>query len=216
MKILYEDKYIAVCEKDAGMLSEGDGENCLPYMIASHLKEIGSPNTQVFPVHRLDRETVGVMVFALTKESAANLSEQIRLGTFEKEYIALCHGVPEKRDGTLKDLLYYDRRRGKSFVVDKARAGVKEASLEYYVLEATNGISKLKIKLHTGRTHQIRIQFASRKHPLAGDRRYGAPKDSYKTVALAAHKLSFNHPKSNERMTFEAALPEWMNIRGLG
>ena len=212
MEILFEDKYIIVCRKEAGMLSEGDGENCLPALIAEHLKGSGVSEPKVYPVHRLDKETVGAIVFALTDRAAAELSSQIQRGEFEKEYLALCHGKPEKDEDTLRDLLFYDRRRGKTFTVDRKRAGVKEASLEY-VTEASNAeYSLLRIKLHTGRTHQIRVQLASRKHPLAGDRRYGAPKSEFDTVALVAHRLSFNHPKSGERLTFTVEPPKSMII----
>jgi 23S rRNA pseudouridine1911/1915/1917 synthase len=210
MEILFEDKYIIVVRKESGMLSEGEGEGCLPTLIATHLRESGKADVQVFPVHRLDRETVGATVFALTKEAAASLSEQIQRGSFEKEYLALCHGRPEKEADTLRDLLFYDRKRGKSFAVDRKRAGVKEASLEYTTVSSNGELSLLRIKLHTGRTHQIRVQLASRKHPLAGDRRYGAPKSEFSSVALVAHRLSFDHPKSGERLTFTVEPPENM------
>ncbi|MBQ8388468.1 MAG: RluA family pseudouridine synthase [Clostridia bacterium] len=210
MEILFQDKYIIVCRKESGMLSEGEGESCLPTLIAAHLRESGETDVQVYPVHRLDRETVGATVFALTKEAAASLSEQIQRGTFEKEYLALCHGRPEKESDILRDLLFYDRRRGKSFAVDRKRAGVKEASLEYTTVSSNGELSLLRVKLHTGRTHQIRVQFASRKHPLAGDRRYGAPKSEFSSVALVAHRLSFDHPKSGERLTFTVEPPENM------
>ncbi|MBQ9112532.1 MAG: RluA family pseudouridine synthase [Clostridia bacterium] len=204
MKIVYEDDYIAVCRKDAGELSEGETDGCLPYMIARYLEGKGHKSPDVFTVHRLDRETEGLMVYALTSESAAALSEDIREGRFLKEYIAVCHGVLDEPGATLTDLLYYDRRRGKSFVVDRKRAGVKQASLEYEVLSVSDGFSRLKIRLHTGRTHQIRVQLASRRHPLAGDRRYGAPKDGYKNIALLSYRLVFAHPKTGERMEFVA------------
>ena len=210
MEILFEDKYIIVCRKESGMLSEGEGDNCLPTLIAAHLRESGATDPKVYPVHRLDRETVGAIVYALTDRAAAELSAQIQRGDFEKEYLALCHGRPEKDADTLKDLLFYDRRKGKSFAVDRKRAGVKEASLEYTVLSSVAEYSLLRVKLHTGRTHQIRVQFASRKHPLAGDRRYGAPKSEFDTVALVAHRLSFNHPKSGERLTFTVEPPREM------
>ncbi len=211
MQILFEDKHIIVCIKEAGILSEGEGSGCLPHMIEEYLESSGSHPKEVFPVHRLDRETVGVMVFAKTKEAAAKLSEDIRNGALIKEYLAICHGTPKETSATLTDLLYYDRKRGKSFTVDRHRAGVKEASLEYSVIDSSNDRTKLEIRLHTGRTHQIRVQFASRKNPLVGDRRYGAPKIDFPSnaIALAAHKLTFPHPVKRELMTFEAPTPEW-------
>ena len=207
MKILYEDKYIVVCEKAAGELSEGEGSNALPSLLCAYFKEKGVDNTTVFTVHRLDRETTGIMVFARDAKSAALLSESFRQRDTQKTYLAVCHGELGQKSGELCDLLFYDRRAGKSYVTDKKRNGVKEASLEYEVLDEKEGLSLLRVKLHTGRTHQIRVQFASRKHPLVGDRRYGAPKSEYVGVALVAHRLIFEHPVSKEQMTFESDVP---------
>lgn len=205
MKIVYEDKYIIVCHKSAGELSEGEGKDCLPFVIREHLLEQGRCDAEVFTVHRLDKETEGLMVYALDKSCAAALSEDVREGRFCKEYLAVCHGEPDAPKGELVDLLYYDRNRGKSFVVERKRTGVKQASLEYEVLDTKDGLSLLKIRLHTGRTHQIRVQLASRGHSLAGDRRYGAPKgDGYRTVALLSHRLAFSHPKTKENMELVA------------
>ena len=207
MKILFADKHIIVCQKEAGERSEGEGADALPTRIASAMWAAGQ-RADVYPVHRLDRETVGVMVFARTKQAAAALSAAITAGEFGKLYLAICHGTPQPREDTLRDLLYYDRRRGKSFVVDRKRAGVKEAVLDYTLLSTEGEFSLLRIKLGTGRTHQIRVQLASRQHPLAGDRRYGAPKSAFSTVALVAHRLSFPHPATGEMLTFDAELPE--------
>ena len=208
MNILFYDKHIIVCRKAAGELSEGEGPSALPALLASAMAEAGE-QTGIFPVHRLDRETVGVMVFARTRQAAAALSAALNTDAFAKEYLALCHGRPEEDAATLTDLLFYDRRRGKSFVVDRPRAGVKEAVLEYVCLRTQGDFSLLRIRLHTGRTHQIRVQLASRRLPLTGDRRYGAPKSEHTTVALAAHRLTFPHPATGESMTFTAELPEW-------
>lgn len=208
MNILFYDKHIIVCQKAAGELSEGEGPSALPALLASAMAEAGE-QTGIFPVHRLDRETVGVMVFARTRQAAAALSAALNTDAFAKEYLALCHGRPEEDAATLTDLLFYDRRRGKSFVVDRPRAGVKEAVLEYVCLRTQGDFSLLRIRLHTGRTHQIRVQLASRRLPLAGDRRYGAPKSEHTTVALAAYRLTFPHPTTGESMTFTAELPEW-------
>ena len=208
MQILFKDKHIIVCGKAAGELSEGDGPSALPALLAAAMAEAGE-QTSVYPVHRLDRETVGVMVFARTRQAAAALSAALNTDAFSKEYLALCHGRLEEDAATLTDLLFYDRRRGKSFVVDRPRAGVKEAVLDYTCLRTDGDFSLLCIRLHTGRTHQIRVQLASRRHPLAGDRRYGAPKSDHSTVALAAHRLTFPHPATGESMTFTAELPDW-------
>ena len=205
MRVIYEDEHIIVCHKEAGEMSEGETDRCLPCIISSYLKEQRGTDAVVYPVHRLDKETEGLIVYALNKNAAAALSEDIKEGHFAKEYLALCHGVPDMPGGALSDLLYYDRKRGKSFVVTRERAGVKKALLEYEVINRAGDLSQLKIKLHTGRTHQIRVQLASRGHCLAGDRRYGAPKDDgYKNIALLSHRLSFSHPKTKEVLEFTA------------
>ncbi len=212
MKIIYKDKYIVVCEKACGELSEGESADSLTVKLPKVLEESGEKNTQIFSVHRLDRETVGAIVFARDSKSAAALSQSIQTGSFSKEYLAVVHGVPDKKEDTLSDLLFYDRARSKSFVVDKKRAGVKQASLEYCVLQTASlsdsPISLLKVKLFTGRTHQIRVQLASRRHPLLGDRRYGAPKDGVTSVALLSHVLCFPHPKTNNILTFSVSAPD--------
>lgn len=205
MDILFTDKHIIVCQKPSGTVCEGEGENALPTLLSRHLAEIGEKNTAIFPVHRLDKETVGVCVFARTSAAAAALSAAITEGSFKKEYLAVVCGVPQKSSDTLTDLLYYDRNRGKSFVVDRERNGVKKASLDYELLGGAEGFSLLRIRLHTGRTHQIRVQFASRGLPLAGDRRYGAPKNGVSSLALCANKLSFPHPVSGEPMQFSVS-----------
>ena len=198
IKILYEDRDIIVCYKEAGLLSEGDTPVSLPKLLSA-----ARQNVEVFPVHRLDKETAGVMVYALNSRSAAALSKSIQDGLLKKEYLAIVHGDVTPDTDTLTDLLYYDRQRGKSYVVDRKRNGVREASLEYTVLKRENGLSYLKILLHTGRTHQIRVQFATRRHVLVGDRRYGAPKEDGNAMALLAYKLSFPHPKTKEIMSFQ-------------
>ena len=202
MDILYTDKYIAVCRKDAGELSEGEGHLCLPTLLSDALSQRGEANTAVYPVHRLDRETSGLIVFARTANSAAALSENIRQGNFSKEYLAVVCGTPQKESDTLCDLLFYDRHRGKAFVVNRERAGVKKAVLDYSLVASNGELSLLQIKLHTGRTHQIRVQLSSRSLPIYGDRRYGAPKTSSQDIALLSHSLSFPHPKSGKLLEF--------------
>ena len=199
--IIYSDKDICICIKPRGVLSEGEGQNCLPLILRETLEKSGR-KTCVYPVHRLDKETEGLMVFALTQRAAAELSRQIRDGELEKEYIAELCGVPENTEGELCDLLFFDRKRGRSYVVDRERKGVKDARLSYRLLETDGRYSKVRVKLHTGRTHQIRVQFASRKMPLRGDRRYGAAADSGE-FSLTSCYLSFKHPVSGEKMIFE-------------
>lgn len=159
-------------------------------------------SSEVFPVHRLDKETQGLAVYALSSAAAARLSEQIREGKFQKEYIAELCGVPERQTDELCDLLFFDRKRCRSYVVDRERKGVRSAKLSYTLLSEDGKYSTVRVKLYTGRTHQIRVQFASRGMPLRGDRRYGAPADSGE-FSLRSCFLSFIHPTTNERLTFE-------------
>lgn len=195
MKIYYQDKKLIVCRKEPGQLSEHTPEGTgLPDLIAA---ELGLPPEQVYVVHRLDRTTGGLMVYALDGKTAAHLSEEIREGRFGKEYLALAEGVME--DGEMIDQLYFDRGRNQSFVVKK-RPGAREARLSYTVtgvypspLPEIEKVSLCRVRLETGRTHQIRVQFASRKHPLAGDRKYGA-KTRTKDCVLWSVMLTFSHP----------------------
>lgn len=198
MKILYEDKDIVVCIKERGILSQAgkQGERTMLILLE---EETGG---EVYPVHRLDREVGGVMVYARNKKSAAHLSQQVSDRTMEKEYLAVVGGVPEEKTGILEDLLYFDKSKNKSFTVKKERRGVKKASLGYTVLGEKDGLSLVHVLLHTGRTHQIRVQFASRKMPLVGDRRYGSKRES-RNIALWSYRISFVHPVTKERMTFE-------------
>lgn len=206
LDLLYFDSDIAVCVKPAGVLSEGDGKNSMPYLLSLELKERGI-DASVFVVHRLDRETEGLTVFALNEAAAAALSLSFQNGDAVKIYHALCVGVIEKDADVLCDLLFYDRGRGKSFVVDRERKGVRKASLEYSVLRRFADRTLISVRLHTGRTHQIRVQFASRGHALCGDRRYGAPSEYGNKLCLCAVSLSFTHPRTKERMSFEIENP---------
>lgn len=210
MKIYYQDKKLVVCRKEPGVLSEhtpaGDG---MPDQIAAAL---GIPAEQVHTVHRLDRTTGGLMVYALDKETAAHLSEEIREGRFEKTYLALAEG--EMENGEMTDQLYFDRGRNQSFVVKK-RPGAKEARLSYTAAGVypspypeVEKVSLCRIRLETGRTHQIRVQFASRKHPLAGDRKYGA-KTKTKDCVLWSAMLAFCHP-NGRLMRFHMGTAEQM------
>lgn len=169
-------------------------------MLSAYLRERGEDDC-LFPVHRLDKETEGLMVYARHTKAAAALSRSLTEGNMQKEYVAVVCGIPEKTAGELTDRLFYDHKRGKSFVVDRMRKGVKEAKLTYTVLETKNEHSLLHIALLTGRTHQIRVQFASRGLPLAGDRRYGAPEEGCR-LALCAYRLRFPHPATGEPLSF--------------
>ena len=196
IELLYSDRDIAVCVKRAGMLSEGESEDSVPLLLE---KAFGR---EVYTVHRLDRETAGVIVYAKSSEAAASLSAQIVDGTFKKEYLAVTCGIPEEKEGEIRSLLFYDRGARKTFCVKRKRQGVKEARLSYKVLGEAEGMALLKVRLYTGRTHQIRAQFSSIGFPLLGDRRYGAPKSGYSGIALAAKSLSFIHPKIGNEMSF--------------
>jgi len=197
MKILFEDKSVVVCVKERGIVSQSDSSGG-----RSMISELESLcGCTIYPLHRLDKQVGGVMVYAKTKSSAAILSKDIVEHNFIKEYIALVHGRPQELKGEMRDLLFKDSRKNKTFVVKRERRGVKEALLDYEVLESQNGYSKVLIKLHTGRTHQIRVQFASRKMPLKGDRKYGA-KDDFETIGLWSYRITFNHPESKEMLVF--------------
>lgn len=196
-EVLFEDKNIIVCIKPAGLLSQTDS-NGGESMISLLEEHTGGT---VYPVHRLDREVGGVMVYAKTKGAAAALSRDITEQNLKKEYIALIHGILEFQKGVFVDFLFKDSGKNKSFVVRKERKGVKKASLEYNVLNSKNDLSAVRILLHTGRTHQIRVQFASRQMPLAGDRKYGA-KDVFLNIGLWSYRLTFKHPETGELLTF--------------
>ena len=203
MKILYEDSAVVVCIKPRGILSQSDkkGGESMVTILNEHT------GGEIFPVHRLDKETGGVMVYAKTQKAAAKLSRDISEHRFYKEYLAILHGVPEENSGTLCDLLFHDRAKNKSYVAKRERKGVKKAELYYEVLEIKEKdgekYSLLRVVLHTGRTHQIRVQLAHRKMPLLGDRKYGA-KDTCKKLGLLSAKLKFTHPETGETKEFTA------------
>lgn len=204
IEILYEDADIIVCVKQVGMLSESGGKNSLPDTLEQQLSAEGREVT-LYPVHRLDREAGGVMVYAKSSESCSVLSRQIQQGAFEKRYLAVVCGVPTQPEGELCDLLYHDKNKNKTYVVKKERRGVRRASLDYRVLATADGgedkLSLLEIRLHTGRTHQIRVQFASRQLPLLGDGRYGGIRGT--DMALWSYMLKFEHPGKGGMLTFK-------------
>ena len=195
--ILYCDKDLLVCIKPRGVSSEDE----MPRLLAQQLGV-----ERVWCVHRLDRAVGGVMVFALSPKSAAQLSALIAGQKLQKEYLAVVAGRPVEDTGTLRDLLYHDRAKNKSYPVKRMRAGVKEAQLSYTVLETQDACSLVRVRLHTGRSHQIRVQFASRGMPLIGDVKYGsAVRDC--PIALFSCALTLPHPRTGEALCF-AATPE--------
>lgn len=186
MEILYTDRDMAVCIKPLGVSSE-DGPGCLPALLREAL------GGEIFPVHRLDLNVGGVMVYARNRSAAAFLSQAMAQRTLKKEYLALCHGAPEAQ-GTWEDLLWKDSRKNKVYVVKRQRQGVKTASLEYEILGRGEDLSLARILLHTGRSHQIRVQFASRGFPLLGDGKYGA-RDRVPSPALWSYRLTIPQKK---------------------
>lgn len=204
LRVLFEDEYLISVIKPYGVLSQGN-ENTKSIVddICAYLKEKGE-RTEIFVVHRLDKTTGGVMVFAKTKEVAAKMSALIQNGEFHKVYCAVVCGEIAEKEGELRDLLYHDKGRNKTYVVKRERKGVKKARLSYNVLSvkdfAGTRVSKVEVRLLTGRTHQIRVQFASRKHPLVGDKKYGCTV-SDKNIALWSKEISFMHPMKNELVT---------------
>ncbi|MBQ8174302.1 MAG: RluA family pseudouridine synthase [Clostridia bacterium] len=208
MRILYEDGEIVVCVKDAGVLSQPNdkgSETDMTALLAAHFEENGECATP-FVVHRLDRGTAGVMVYAKNGRSAAVLSAAASGEGMKKTYLAVVEGKPTDASGELTDLLFFDRARDKTYVVDRPRRGVKEARLSYEVKGSTvqdgRELALVRVTLYTGRTHQIRAQFASRRLPLYGDARYGAKTRG--ALGLFACSLSFSHPKTGEELTFSA------------
>ena len=202
MEILYADKHIAVVIKPAGVLSQDAGENSMPQLLRKELSA-----EQVYVIHRLDKEVGGVMVFALSQKAAAELSKTVQERNMEKRYLAVLRGVPTETEATLEDLLFHDRQRNKTYVVDRQRKGVKDARLDYCLLETVQEQSLVHVRLHTGRTHQIRVQFASRKLPLVGDGKYGG-KAAGNALGLWCHSLTFPHPITGEMLSFIQNPPE--------
>ena len=200
-EILYADAAVAVVVKPAGVLSQGDAEDAMPVLLQ---KQLGGT---IFPVHRLDQPTGGVMVYARTQDAAAKLSAQMQSEAFGKEYLAVLDGAPEPAEGELHDLLFFDRQKGKSYAVRRKRAGVKDARLAYRVLAQAEGLTLVRVRLFTSRTHQIRVQFSSRGWPLTGDGKYGS-RNNRCAPALWSAELHFAHPVTGETLIFRSQPPE--------
>ena len=196
MEILYSDKNYAVCVKPVGLDSEAE--------VPEKLKD--TLGGEIFPIHRLDKNVGGVMVYARTKQAAAKLSKAVQDGQMVKEYVAMVHGTPPE-NGDWTDFLFKDSRKNKVFVVKKERKGVKLARLEFRRLRSGEK-SLVHVRLHTGRSHQIRVQFASRGFPLVGDHKYGSRDE---TAAPMLYSCRIRFPWGDETKVFEC-FPEWCDI----
>ena len=203
MELIYVDDDILVCLKPARALST-DEPGGVPDLAREAL---GDPTADVRTVHRLDRVVSGLMVLARNAKAASELSRQIRDDEFEKEYLAVVHGCPKSEAGTLCDLLGRDKARKMTFVAREPAKGVQEAVLDYRVLRTAEDMARIRIALRTGRTHQIRVQFASRGMPLVGERKYSTREDPCE-IALWSCRIGFTHPKTGERMEFTHKPPE--------
>ena len=201
--ILHKNDHFLVCLKPARVRST-DEPGGMPELCRNAL---GNPKADVRTVHRLDQVVSGLMVLARGAKAASELSRQIREDEFEKEYLAVLHGIPEAPSGTLVDLLLRNKPERKTYVVTEPSKGVQEAILDYEVLAVADGFSKVRIILRTGRTHQIRCQFSSRDLPLVGDRKYSLNEDNCE-IALWSSKLAFRHPVTGEKLTFTAPPPD--------
>ena len=200
--ILYHDRDVLVCIKPAGVKST-DEPGGLPELVRQTL---GDPKANVRTVHRLDQTVSGLMVLARNKKAASELSRQVREGEFEKEYLAVVHGQTVDT-GTLTDLLLRNKQERKTYVVREPGRDVQEAVLNYVNCGRTEELSRVRIVLRTGRTHQIRCQFSSRGWPLVGDRKYSALEDDC-PIALWSYRLAFTHPWTKERVEFTHEPPK--------
>ncbi|MGX4598155.1 RluA family pseudouridine synthase [Faecalimicrobium sp. JNUCC 81] len=212
IKVIYEDNHLLVVEKPVNILSQGDDTNDkdMVNLLKQYVKEkYNKPgNVYIGLIHRLDRPVGGAMVFAKTSKSASRLSEQVRNKTFKKTYRAIIHGNMNKSEDTLKDYLYKNKKTNMVSVVSKNHKEAKNAELSYKTLERKNGFSLVEIDLKTGRSHQIRVQFSSRKHPLFGDQRYGQDVNKVgQQISLWSYKIEIEHPTTKEKMEFVCEPP---------
>lgn len=210
LEILYSDSDVIAVRKPVGILSEssaaGDG---LPDLLAAKLRETGEPS-DLYPIHRLDKGVGGALLLARTKFAAGKLSADVAAHKVEKEYRAVIHDRPPEASGEFFDLLFHDRTKNRSYVVDRMRRGVKDARLEYRILTSADDedgeLTLVSVILGTGRTHQIRVQFGSRHLPLWGDDRYGRREKG--DIALYCRRIAFTHPKTGKRTEIVADPPK--------
>ena len=207
IKVIYEDNHLLVVEKPVNVLSQGDDTNDkdMVNLLKDYIKvKYNKPgNVFIGLVHRLDRPVGGIMVFAKTSKAASRLSEQVRNKSFKKTYRAVLNGNMRKDSDTLKDYLYKNKKTNMVSVVNKNHKDAKDAELSYETIAKNGKFSMVQVDLKTGRPHQIRVQFSSRKHPLFGDQRYG--QDINKKgdqIALWSYKIEITHPTTKEKMEF--------------
>ena len=199
LHIVFEDKYLLLCVKPVGVLSEDSVSGAsMPRLLCAHYSALRQPN-YIATVHRLDKITGGLMIFSRRREVTGKLIAAVAAHQVEKEYLAVLRGHPEEKETELTDLLFRDAAKNKSYVVKRMRKGVREAKLSYRVLAETEELTLVRVRLHTGRTHQIRVQFASRGLPLLGDIRYGS-KDPKCTASLWSYRLALTHPLTGEKI----------------
>lgn len=210
--ILYEDNHLLFVEKPVNIPVQEDqsqDQDLLSFLKEDIKTRYNKPgNVYLGLVHRLDRPVGGVMVFAKTSKAASRLSDTIRRNAMGKKYAAVVRGRPEKKAATLTDYLVKDHRKNQVYVANKNKKNAKKAVLDYEVIGEKNGLSLLSINLHTGRPHQIRVQLASRNHPLYGDQKYGSSVNKAgQQIALWSHNLTLEHPVRREEMSIKSNPP---------
>ena len=206
LHILYEDKFLVLCVKPVGVLSEDSPDGaCMPALLRQHYRALGQ-NDYIATVHRLDKAVGGVMLFSRRRDVTGKLTAAVAEHRITKEYLAVLRGTLEKDSDTLTDLLFRDAAHNKSYVVARMRKGVREARLDYTVLARQNGLTLVRVRLHTGRTHQIRVQFSHRGLPLLGDIRYGSKAPC--SPALWSTRLALTHPVTGEALDVVCPPPE--------
>ena len=204
IEILKETARYLVCVKPIGIAAQGTQAEAMPQLLSEQL------GCDIFPVHRLDQTVGGIMVYAKTVQEAARLTQAMGQGQMQKTYLAVLTGCPAEKAGTLEDLLFHDRVKNKTYVVKRMRGGVKQAKLHYEILARQDGLSLVRIRLETGRTHQIRVHMAYIGHPILGDTVYGAKKEVPGLTGQCLHAvgLRFLHPRTHEVVELSCPLPE--------